>query len=90
MEGFGTSIVGSCKSMLVTACPDVYININLVDISFPPFRDRFGTQAPNGDYQIPASWQNGIAGATNVGEIIGLQVHTLYLSLKLYTKRRLP
>ncbi|KAI1644916.1 sugar transporter [Daldinia loculata] len=43
-------------------------------ISFPPFRDRFGTQAPNGDYQIPASWQNGIAGATNVGEIIGLQI----------------
>ncbi|KAL7624084.1 hypothetical protein AAE478_005641 [Parahypoxylon ruwenzoriense] len=43
-------------------------------ISYPPFRDRFGTQAPNGDYQIPASWQNGIAGATNVGEIIGLQI----------------
>ncbi|KAI1388950.1 sugar transporter [Hypoxylon trugodes] len=43
-------------------------------ISYPPFRDRFGTQAPNGDYQISASWQNGIAGATNVGEIIGLQI----------------
>ncbi|KAI0853957.1 sugar transporter [Daldinia vernicosa] len=43
-------------------------------ISFPPFRDRFGTLAPNGEYQIPASWQNGIAGATNVGEIIGLQI----------------
>ncbi|KAI0131030.1 sugar transporter [Daldinia grandis] len=43
-------------------------------ISFPPFRDRFGTLAPNGDYQIPASWQNGISGATNVGEIIGLQI----------------
>ncbi|KAK6955131.1 hypothetical protein Daesc_002762 [Daldinia eschscholtzii] len=35
---------------------------------------KFGTQAPNGDYQIPASWQNGISGATNVGEIIGLQI----------------
>ncbi|XXG97251.1 hypothetical protein Hte_003547 [Hypoxylon texense] len=43
-------------------------------VSYPPFRDRFGTQAPNGDYQIPADWQNGIAGATNVGEIIGLQI----------------
>ncbi|KAI1398058.1 sugar transporter [Hypoxylon fuscum] len=42
--------------------------------AYPPFRDRFGTQAPNGDYQIPADWQNGIAGATNVGEIIGLQI----------------
>ncbi|KAI1471309.1 sugar transporter [Daldinia caldariorum] len=43
-------------------------------ISYPPFRDKFGTLAPNGDYQIPASWQNGISGATNVGEIIGLQI----------------
>ncbi|KAI1376009.1 sugar transporter [Hypoxylon crocopeplum] len=43
-------------------------------ISYPPFRDKFGTLAPNGDYQISASWQNGIAGATNVGEIIGLQI----------------
>ncbi|KAI1804496.1 sugar transporter [Daldinia bambusicola] len=43
-------------------------------ISYPPFRDKFGTPAPNGDYQIPASWQNGITGATNVGEIIGLQI----------------
>ncbi|KAI5863532.1 sugar transporter [Durotheca rogersii] len=43
-------------------------------VSYPPFRDRFGTLAPNGEYQIPADWQNGIAGATNVGEIIGLQI----------------
>ena len=55
---------------------DIDISVNFADVSFPPFRDRFGTQAPNGDYQIPASWQNGIAGATNVGEIIGLQVCT--------------
>ncbi|KAI1411179.1 general substrate transporter [Hypoxylon sp. FL1857] len=43
-------------------------------ISYPPFRDKFGILAPNGEHQIPASWQNGIAGATNVGEIIGLQI----------------
>ncbi|KAI1136761.1 sugar transporter [Hypoxylon sp. FL0543] len=43
-------------------------------ISYPPFRDKFGIPAPNGEHQIPASWQNGIAGATNVGEIIGLQI----------------
>ncbi|KAI1813365.1 general alpha-glucoside permease [Poronia punctata] len=42
-------------------------------VSYPAFKTRFGIQAPNGEYVIPASWQNGISGATNVGEIIGLQ-----------------
>ncbi|CAJ2511685.1 Uu.00g073100.m01.CDS01 [Anthostomella pinea] len=42
--------------------------------AYPAFRDKFGTKAPNGVYAIPASWQNGISGATNVGEIIGLQI----------------
>ncbi|KAI1281543.1 general alpha-glucoside permease [Xylaria sp. FL0933] len=36
--------------------------------------NRFGIVAPNGERVIPASWQNGISGATNVGEIIGLQI----------------
>ncbi|KAJ2985924.1 hypothetical protein NUW58_g5279 [Xylaria curta] len=43
-------------------------------LAYPAFKDRFGILAPNGDYVIPASWQNGISGATNVGEIIGLQI----------------
>ncbi|KAI0385631.1 sugar transporter [Hypomontagnella monticulosa] len=43
-------------------------------ISYPPFRDKFGIPSPDGQHQIPASWQNGISGATNVGEIIGLQI----------------
>ncbi|KAI0544224.1 general alpha-glucoside permease [Xylaria curta] len=42
-------------------------------LAYPAFKDRFGIVAPNGDRVIPASWQNGISGATNVGEIIGLQ-----------------
>ncbi|KAI0013173.1 sugar transporter [Xylariaceae sp. FL0662B] len=43
--------------------------------AYPAFRDKFGVLAPNGvDHLIPADWQNGIAGATNVGEIIGLQI----------------
>lgn len=61
-----------------------------VDLAYPAFKDRFGIVAPNGDRVIPASWQNGISGATNVGEIIGLQVRTIkipqsafYLSLVL-------
>jgi MFS transporter, SP family, general alpha glucoside:H+ symporter len=36
--------------------------------------DHFGIPAPDGTKQIPPSWQNGISGATNVGEILGLQV----------------
>ncbi|KAJ8109795.1 hypothetical protein ONZ43_g6037 [Nemania bipapillata] len=43
-------------------------------LAYPAFKDRFGVVAPNGDRVISASWQNGISGATNVGEIIGLQV----------------
>ncbi|KAI1174551.1 general alpha-glucoside permease [Nemania sp. FL0916] len=43
-------------------------------LAYPAFTSRFGKLAPNGDYVIPASWQNGISGATNVGEIIGLQI----------------
>ncbi|KAI1186384.1 general alpha-glucoside permease [Nemania serpens] len=42
-------------------------------LAFPAFKDRFGVVAPNGERVISASWQNGISGATNVGEIIGLQ-----------------
>ncbi|KAI0393549.1 general alpha-glucoside permease [Xylariaceae sp. FL0594] len=42
-------------------------------LSYPAFTDRFGVVAPNGKHVIQASWQNGISGATNVGEIIGLQ-----------------
>ncbi|KAI0161576.1 general alpha-glucoside permease [Xylariaceae sp. FL1272] len=43
-------------------------------LAFPAFKDRFGIPTKNGDKQIPSSWQNGISGATNVGEIIGLQL----------------
>ncbi|KAI1129825.1 general alpha-glucoside permease [Nemania abortiva] len=43
-------------------------------LAYPAFKDRFGVVAPNGDRVISASWQNGISGATNVGEIIGLQI----------------
>ena len=44
------------------------------DTAYPAFLEKFGTPAPNGKLQIPASWQNGITGAKNVGEIVGLQV----------------
>ncbi|KAK7948071.1 MFS transporter- SP family- general alpha glucoside:H+ symporter [Apiospora aurea] len=42
--------------------------------AYPVFKNKFGEPAPNGDMVISAAWQNGIQGATNVGEIIGLQI----------------
>ena len=42
--------------------------------AFPPFLDKFGIHAPDGTLTIPPSWQNGISAATNVGEVIGLQI----------------
>ncbi|KAI1348785.1 general alpha-glucoside permease [Xylaria sp. FL0043] len=60
MEGYQTAVVGSL--------------LLLTDLAYPAFKDRFGIVAPNGERVIPASWQNGISGATNVGEIIGLQI----------------
>ncbi|KAI0425339.1 general alpha-glucoside permease [Xylaria sp. FL1042] len=48
--------------------------VGSVNLAYPAFKDRFGIVAPNGERVISASWQNGISGATNVGEIIGLQI----------------
>jgi SP family general alpha glucoside:H+ symporter-like MFS transporter len=42
--------------------------------AYPSFLNVFGIRAPDGSLNIPPSWQNGIAAATNCGEIIGLQV----------------
>ena len=42
--------------------------------AYPSFLNVFGIKAPDGSLNIPPSWQNGISGATNVGEVIGLQV----------------
>ncbi|KAK6212662.1 hypothetical protein LQW54_005083 [Pestalotiopsis sp. IQ-011] len=39
-------------------------------LAYPVFRNRFGTLGPSGEYTISSAWQNGISGATNVGEII--------------------
>lgn len=42
--------------------------------AFPPFLAKFGVPTPGGGLTIPASWQNGLSAATNVGEVFGLQV----------------
>lgn len=42
--------------------------------AFPPFLRKFGVPTPDGGLTIPPSWQNGLSAATNVGEVIGLQI----------------
>ncbi|KAK8087172.1 hypothetical protein PG994_002146 [Apiospora phragmitis] len=63
MEGYDTSIIGSSD-----------VTQLLEDFAYPVFKDKFGYPAPNGGMVISAAWQNGISGATNVSEIIGLQI----------------
>ncbi|PNS19630.1 hypothetical protein CAC42_7474 [Sphaceloma murrayae] len=37
-----------------------------------PFKRKFGTQLPNGTYELTAAWQSGLGNASLVGEITGL------------------
>ncbi|KAG9774115.1 sugar transporter family protein, partial [Aureobasidium melanogenum] len=43
--------------------------------NFPRFKERFGEQLPNGDWEIPASWQAGLQNGSQVGQIIGLFIN---------------
>ncbi|KAK8039377.1 MFS transporter- SP family- general alpha glucoside:H+ symporter [Apiospora rasikravindrae] len=73
MEGYDTSIVGSLINKM-TWCMLLTLHNSWEDFAYPVFKNKFGEPAPNGDMVISAAWQNGIQGATNVGEIIGLQL----------------
>jgi SP family general alpha glucoside:H+ symporter-like MFS transporter len=42
---------------------------------FPQFNKKYGSQLPDGTYQIPAPWQAGLSNGANVGEIIGLFIN---------------
>jgi SP family general alpha glucoside:H+ symporter-like MFS transporter len=39
---------------------------------FPQFKRKYGSQLPDGTYEIPAKWQAGLSNGVIVGEIIGL------------------
>jgi SP family general alpha glucoside:H+ symporter-like MFS transporter len=39
---------------------------------FPQFKRKYGTQLPDGKWEIPAKWQAGLSNGVIVGEIIGL------------------
>lgn len=40
-----------------------------------PFQRAFGEQLPNGEYQLTAAWQAGLANGALVGEILGLFIN---------------
>jgi MFS transporter, SP family, general alpha glucoside:H+ symporter len=39
------------------------------------FNRKYGVQLPDGDWQVPASWQSGLSNGAVVGEIIGLMLN---------------
>lgn len=41
----------------------------------PAFKRRYGEQLPDGDYQIPASWQAGLSNGATIGSLIGLYLN---------------
>lgn len=40
----------------------------------PQFRESFGKQLANGDWQITSSWQSGLQNGANIGQIMGLLI----------------
>ena len=65
-------------SMLISTCIcmegyDVCLLSNFY--SFPQFNQKYGSQLPDGTYQVPAAWQAGLSNGANVGEIIGLFIN---------------
>ncbi|KPM40749.1 General alpha-glucoside permease [Neonectria ditissima] len=52
---------------------DVVLLNNL--FAYPPFQRKFGTQQPDGSYQLTAAWQSGLSNGTLCGQILGLFVN---------------
>lgn len=62
-------------SMLISTCIvmegyDVCLINNFY--AFDQFNRKYGTQLPNGEYQVSAAWQSGLSNGANCGELIGL------------------
>ncbi|CAK7272492.1 hypothetical protein SEPCBS119000_005153 [Sporothrix epigloea] len=62
-------------SMLISTCIvmegyDVCLINNFY--AFNQFNRKYGTQLPNGEYQVSAAWQSGLSNGANCGELIGL------------------
>lgn len=46
-------------------------------MAVPSFKERFGSQLPDGSYEITAAWQAGLTNGAYVGEICGLMLNGL-------------
>ncbi|KAF2658296.1 MFS alpha-glucoside transporter-like protein [Lophiostoma macrostomum CBS 122681] len=44
-------------------------------LAVPAFKQRFGEQLPNGDYEVTAAWQAGLSNGALVGEMLGLMIN---------------
>lgn len=44
-------------------------------LAYPQFQKKYGTQLPDGSYQIPAVWQSSLSNGALVGEILGLTLN---------------
>ena len=42
---------------------------------FSVFNQQFGTQLPNGQYQVSAAWQTGLMDGAQLGSMIGLAIN---------------
>lgn len=65
-------------SVLISTCIamegyDVCLLSNF--FGFPEFKKKYGSQLPDGTYEISAPWQAGLANGVTVGEIIGLMIN---------------
>ncbi|KAL1890874.1 hypothetical protein Sste5346_008015 [Sporothrix stenoceras] len=75
MEGIRLYPKAIAWSMLISTCIvmegyDVCLINNFY--AFDQFNRKYGTQLPNGDYQVSAAWQSGLSNGANCGELIGL------------------
>lgn len=43
--------------------------------NFPRFKQKYGEQLPNGDWEVTAPWQAGLQNGSQVGQIIGLFIN---------------
>ncbi|CAI6334018.1 unnamed protein product [Periconia digitata] len=65
-------------SVLISTCIamegyDVCLLSNF--FGFPQFKKKYGSQLPDGSYEISAAWQSGLSNGVTVGEIIGLMIN---------------
>ena len=65
-------------SVLISTCIamegyDVCLLSNF--FGFPEFKKKYGSQLPDGTYEISAPWQSGLSNGVTVGEIFGLMIN---------------